>query len=55
MRRYRDVLVQPGCSLDQALDAGDYSLAARIYEECEATFARSYPLYKPFPPRDADQ
>ncbi|CAJ6884017.1 Uncharacterised protein [Burkholderia pseudomallei] len=55
MRRYRDVLVQPGCSLDHALEAGDYTLAARIYEECEAEFARSYPKYSPFPSRDADQ
>ena len=52
MRRYRDVLVQPGCSLDEALEAGDYASAARIYEECETTFSRRYPNFKAYPAAD---
>ncbi len=52
MRRYRDVLVQPGCSLNQALEASDYALAARIYEECEVEFARSYPTFTAYPEAD---
>ncbi|AYX32619.1 hypothetical protein EGY16_32850 [Burkholderia pseudomallei] len=49
MRRYRDVLVQPGCSLDQALEAGDYARASRIYEECETTFSRHYSNFTVYP------
>ncbi|KVW40301.1 hypothetical protein WK94_23380 [Burkholderia ubonensis] len=52
MRRYRDVLVQPGCSLDQALEAGDYARASRIYEECETAFSRHYPRFTTYPAAD---
>lgn len=52
MRRYRDVLVQPGRSLDQSLEAGDYARASRIYEECETTFSHHYPNFTAYPAAD---
>lgn len=42
MRRYRDVLVQPGCGLDKALEAGDHTLASFIYEACEEQYQRTH-------------